>query len=151
MNGEMGGNTNEDRSVEWLNDECKDYSNQCSGFGDVVGHGPILKPMLHVDKAFSKTMGTKVDLPVRASRSFDNNILNLLSFFESLVPDVDDESDINAFNGLNIYPPAQINLRKSKPYEFIEKVSEGTVGPQGCDPKTSIPKTPKPQNPVEGF
>ena len=69
MNGEDGGGTNEDRAVEWLNNQCKDYSNDQSGFGDIMGHGPLLKPLLHVDKSCSKETGTKVDLPVRASKS----------------------------------------------------------------------------------
>jgi hypothetical protein len=112
MTGEMGGNTNEDRVVEWLNDECKEFSDQCNGFADIMSHGKMLKPMLHVDRTYSKELGTKIDLPVRASRSFDNNILNLLSLFESLVPDVNEETDVNAFNNINIWN-SDSNLRKS--------------------------------------
>ena len=105
MNDEMGGNTFEDRVVEWLNDSCKDFSNQCTGFGDIMSHGPTLKPMLHVDKVCSKGLGTKIDLPVRASKSFDNNIKNLLAYFEELVPDVNVESDVNGFNNTaNVTP-----------------------------------------------
>ena len=141
MNGEMGGNTFEDRCVEWLNGDCKEYSNQCTGFGDIMSHGPILKPMMHVDKVYSKSVGTKVDLPVRAARSFDNNILNLLSYFESLVPDVDAESDISGFSKINIWSEIQPNLRRARPWDFIEKVSNGTTAPMGCDPKTSVPKS----------
>ena len=141
MNDEMGGNTFEDRVVEWLNDSCKDFSNQCIGFGDIMSHGPTLKPMLHVDKVCSKGLGTKIDLPVRASKSFDNNIKNLLAYFEELVPDVNVESDINGFNNVNIRQASPSNLRKVRPWEYIQKVSEGTTAPQGCDPKTSVPKS----------
>ena len=141
QNGEVGGNTNEDRVVESLNDSCKDYSNNCNGFGDIMSHGPTLKPMLHVDKMYAKSTETKIDLPVRASRSFDNNIFNLLQLFESLVPDVEEESDINAFNNTNLWNLNCTNIRKVRPWEFIKKVYDGTTAPQGCDPKTSIPKS----------
>ena len=56
MTGEMGGNTNEDRVVEWLNDECKEFSDQCNGFADIMSHGKMLKPMLHVDRTYSKEL-----------------------------------------------------------------------------------------------
>ena len=140
MTAQMGGNTNEDRVVEWLNDECKEFSDQTHGFADIMSHGKMLKPMLHVDRVYSKSLGTKVDLPVRAARGFDNNVLNLVELFEQLVPDVNEESDINAFNNTNIWT-SDSNLRKSRPWDFCERVAEGTTAPMGCDPKTSVPKS----------
>ena len=84
----------------------------------------------HVDKTCSKLFTKQSAPPMLAPDFVDKNVLHLYYGMRELIPDVDEETDVNPFCGQNRQTADQ---RSAQPHQYLHAVSTGSKAPRGPD------------------